>query len=293
MQIVNQCPICVGTNIIPYSMKYQSGFPHISRTKCIDCGIVFANPMATFDELLVFYSHYYDKGNFGMLEYKQRVSKKINGIRLMDINDLQIQKSQVLQYKKKGSFLDVGFGLGEELAIFHQLGFNVYGTEFDQDCLNFLNKIIPDAHLFFGDLISAHYPDASFDVINVFHVIEHLINPIDYIIELKRIMKPGGIMIIGTPDISSWAYRLFRLFNFALLSIPKIVDGLEHTVVFNKKTLRKLFKHYGFGILEHYSESLGESLTDIRSSNLTLGKKVARYLQTFVKINQVLILRKL
>jgi len=293
MQLLYQCPVCKSPRIVPYAMKYTPGFPHISRTKCKDCGIAFANPMASLDELMSFYTNYYDKGNFGALDYKQRVSKKIKEADTIDITELQKRKQAVLQYRNTGSFLDVGFGLGEELALFHRLGFTVYGTEFDQDCINFISNYIPDAGLFRGDLLQARYPDASFDVINVFHVIEHLIDPVAYIKELQRILKPGGVLIIGTPDIGSFAYRVYRLINFATLRVPSIVDGLEHTVVFNKKTLAASIADHGFEITEHYRESLGDSLANILAGNMSFRKKIVRYLQTFVRLNQVLIARKL
>ncbi len=293
MRLLDQCPVCNSTNIVPYSMKYHAGFPHISRTQCRTCGIAFANPMASQDELIDFYTNYYDKGNFGALDYKQRVSKKINEIHDTDIKVLQKEKRKILQHKQKGSFLDVGFGLGEELVVFHKLGFSIYGTEFDQDCINFISASIPGSTLFRGDLLDAHYPDNFFDVINVCHVIEHVLNPVAYAKELQRILKPGGILIIATPDISSFAYRMYRIINFLSLRVPLIVDGLEHTVVFNKKALAKLTSDHNFQIIEHFRESLGESLTNIRASNMTFRKKIVRYLQTFVRINQVLISRKL
>ena len=293
MHILARCPVCNSTALVPYAMKFMAGFPHISRTQCRDCGVAFANPMASQDELIGFYANYYDKGNFGALDYKQRVAKKINEIRNTDLATLQKSKKRVLQYRQNGSFLDVGFGLGEELAVFDNLGFSVYGTEFDQDCIDFISASVPSAKLFRGDLPDAKYPDAFFDVINVFHVIEHVIDPVAYVKELQRILKPGGILVMGTPDISSFAYRLYRLVNFASLRVPMIVDGLEHTVVFNKKALGRIVKDHNFEIMEHYRESLGESLANIRGSNMSLRKKVVRYLQTFVRINQVLISRKL
>ena len=69
---IDSCPICNSNHLIAYAMKHTAGFPHIARTQCKDCEMVFANPMATLDELNHFYSNYYEKGNFEALEYKNK-----------------------------------------------------------------------------------------------------------------------------------------------------------------------------------------------------------------------------
>lgn len=273
-------------------MKYQVGSPHISRTICTECNIVFANPVASFEELVAFYANYYDKGNLGALSYKERVSKKIARIYSQTRDELKEKKKRIIAHKANGHFLDIGCGLGEEMAVYHQLGFNVHGTEFDQDCINFILSLLPDANLFRGDLLQAYYPDESFDVVNICHVIEHLIDPVAYVKEIHRILKPGAILVIGTPDIGAWAYKAFRILNFLLFRIPLIVDGLEHTVIFNRANLRNLIKKQGFEIIEQYGESIEDSLGEIWTSNLTLKKKIVRYVQTFITLNQVLIARK-
>jgi len=291
MKLLNTCPICNNQSLAPYAMKFQPGFPHISRTICKSCGIVFANPMADFDELIDFYTNYYDKGNFGALLYKKKVTDSIKLLSTKPVEELKKENKNIILYKDSGNFLDVGFGLGEQLYIAHRLGFTVYGTEFDLACLNFIKNILPGATLFNGDLSAAAYADAFFDVVNVCHVIEHLIDPINYVKELKRITKPGGILIISTPDIGAWPYRLFRILNFLSLKVPLIVDGLEHTVTFNKRNLSRFLSTNGLTVIDHYSESITDSWSNISKSNLSILKKVLRYCQTKLKINQVIICR--
>jgi len=72
MKLLTACPICKSEQIGPYAMKYAQNFPHVSRTICKSCEIVFANPAASYEELNEFYKNYYDKGNFGDLQYKQK-----------------------------------------------------------------------------------------------------------------------------------------------------------------------------------------------------------------------------
>lgn len=292
MEVLHQCPICKSEQIVPFSMKYQSGFPHISRTQCKQCQLQFANPMANEKELMDFYSNYYSKGNFGALDYKKKIKEKISQIKATPLEKIKLSKQLVLQYQPTGQFLDIGFGLGEELVSFAQLGFTVFGTEYDSDCIAFIEPEIAGAQLFNGDLLQAGYQNDQFNIINLYHVIEHLIQPIEYVKELHRILTPGGIVMIGTPDSSSWAYQVFRKMNLVLGRIPPIVDGLEHTVVFNKKNLKQLFVNNGFNIIEQMNERVNDDFNSIFKSNLSLRKKIVRYIQTFLPVNQVLIAQK-
>lgn len=80
--------------------------------------------------------------------------------------------------------------------------------------------------------------------------------------------------------------------NLVLGRIPPIVDGLEHTVVFNKKNLKQLFVNNGFNIIEQMNERVNDDFNSIFKSNLSLRKKIVRYIQTFLPVNQVLIAQK-
>jgi 2-polyprenyl-3-methyl-5-hydroxy-6-metoxy-1,4-benzoquinol methylase len=292
MKILTACPICKSEQIGPYAMKYQKGFPHNSRTICKSCGIVFANPVADEQELNAFYKNYYDKGNFDNLQYKQKTISQFENIQKATIQELLKLDRNVNYYTGEGNYLDVGFGLGFHLYIAQKLGYHVYGTELDKDCIDFVQPYILAAQLYNGDLLSAKYENNQFDIINICHVIEHLIDPNSYLLELNRILKTEGLIIVSTPNIGAIAYKLYRAFNFINFRVPLIVDGLEHTVIFNDANLKKAIQAHGFEIIQQYNESVNDSFSNIWKSNLSFRKKVVRYLQTFVKVNQVVIAKK-
>lgn len=292
MQVVTACPLCDSEQLKPYSMKYAKGFPHISRTQCNNCRLVFANPMATADELVTFYTNYYNKDNFQALHYKNEIQAHIDRISHTTPASLHQQYPWIATDGKGKKYLDIGAGLGVFMTLHHQLGYEIYGTEFDADALSFIQKNLPQANLFQGDLLAAPYAAEQFDVVQLHHVIEHILDPHSYMQYIYRILKPGGLLIIGTPDIGAPAYRLFRRLNLLTQKIPLIVDGLEHTMVFNKKNLRKLTQDYGFEVIQQYGEALGDHFGNIFSSDLSLKKKIARYIQTLVQVNQMLIVKK-
>ena len=205
---------------------------------------------------------------------------------------MNLPNKNIKYYSGNGQFLDVGFGLGVHLYMAQKLGYKVYGTELDSDCINFVTPYLPNAQLFSGDLLSANYENNYFDLINICHVIEHLIDPNSCLAELNRIVKTEGLIIVSTPNIGAIAYKLYRAFNFINFRVPLIVDGLEHTVIFNQKNLRTVIENHGFVIVDQYTESVNDSFSNIWKSNLSTRKKIVRYLQTFVKVNQVVIAKK-
>ncbi len=292
MQLLNTCPLCHSEHLKPYSMKYAKGYPHISRTQCTNCSLVFANPIATTDELATFYTNYYNKANFQALQYKNKIQQLIDQMAHRTPESLKQQYPWIATEGKGKKYLDIGTGLGIFIAIHHQLGYEVFGTELDADALSFIQKNFPQANLFQGDLLEASYTAEQFDVVQLHHVIEHILDPHSYMQCIHKILKPGGSLIIGTPDIGAPAYQLFRRLNLLTQKVPLIVDGLEHTIIFNQKNLRKLTEDYGFELVQQYGEALGDNFSNIFRSNLSFKKKIARFVQTFVQVNQMLIVRK-
>jgi SAM-dependent methyltransferase len=113
------------------------------------------------------------------------------------------------------------------------------------------------------------YADSSFDIILFCEIIEHLLmNPIAVLKEIRRTLKPNGLLIITTPNVS-------RLENVArLLSGENIYDPYSgygpygrHNREYNKHELNLLLKHIGFTITEMFSadvhENIANSLFDI------------------------------
>lgn len=292
MIFYKQCPICGSTNLLGYAIDCLRDGPHMSRVKCGNCDIVFANPMADFKELDLFYTDYYYKGNFGLLNYVDLTLQLRQEIKELTYADLVKAAPHIYDYKKGGRFLDVGCGLGTGLLYVNRPEFELYATELDAEALSFVNKHIDNVRTFKGELINASYPDNFFDYVYCNHLIEHVLNPVAYMKEMYRILKKDGILCIGTPDRKSMLYRLYRTYKFATFSVPQIIDGIEHTFVFSKKNLAGMAIREGFEVELHRSLPLRASLRSIFGSKMRLHKKIARYIQTYFRVNQELICRK-
>ncbi len=90
------------------------------------------------------------------------------------------------------------------------------------------------------------FPSGTFDLIWCSEVIEHLKNPLFSLAEFRRVLKPGGRIIITTPNSGCWIYRLLSLFGIP----PRKAQNPDHKHFFTLSDIKKLFsseaKVYGF-----------------------------------------------
>ncbi len=290
------CPVCRGNDLIPFSMTFRPGYPHLSRTQCRTCGVVFANPMATEKELSGFYSSYYDKGRFGEGQTKQHLTDFVAQLKGQDRSRTERELEYFRKYysipKSTGNFLDIGCGLGRALVLASLLGFEVAGTEYDPDAIQFCKGLLPNAKFVQGNLHEAKFLSGSFDFVLLYHVIEHVRDPHVLLAEIRRVLKPNGICFIGTPNIDAPVYGFHRVLSFLSLHVPSIVDGLEHTIVFSKPGLSRLLTDEGFEIVHHRLEGHTESFATICRSSDLVSHKLVRLAQKMFNINQVVVCRR-
>ena len=291
MILYKKCPYCNSSDLIGWAIDCSRKGPHISRVKCKKCDLIFANPMADNNELSKYYSNYSNTKKYEGYNLKSVAKQNFKRIDKLSKNEIFKEAKYISYFNNNGNFLDIGSGLGLGLAYAQKLGFKLYATEFDQNAIDFINTNF-DADCFLGDLKNAKYPNNFFDLIHVSHVIEHVTDLDEFITEIKRVLKKGGFVCIGTPDSSSFLYKLYNNLMFLNFKVPKIIDGIEHTFIFSNKLLSNFAHKYNFKIVEHYSEGMGESISNLFSYKINIFKKLKRLIQNFFKINQWIILKK-
>jgi methionine biosynthesis protein MetW len=138
-----------------------------------------------------------------------------------------------------GRLLDVGCGNGERLALLNSLGWQAQGVEMDEMAVGLARKSGLEVHL--GSVQTQNYSKNTFDVITMNHVIEHLHDPISLLQECRRILKPRGLLVITTPNFSSWGHKVFKncwrglepprhLFLFNFINLPKILQFADFSI---------------------------------------------------------------
>lgn len=152
----------------------------------------------------------------------------IKGIALK--NKLQLINSQ---QPKKGSVLDIGAGTGDFLAVAKENGWKTVGVEpSDKARAIALKKAVSFVEDTSG--LESH----SFDVITMWHVLEHVPNLDNQIKELKRLLKPSGTLIVAVPNFKSFDAKHYGTF-WAAYDVP------IHFWHFSKKAIKMLFEKEG------------------------------------------------
>ena len=133
------------------------------------------------------------------------------------------------EVRREWRLLDVGCATGEFLAAAQARDWHVYGVE-PSPIGAALAERVPGAVIHTGTLDTAPWPDAYFDAAALFEVIEHLQSPRAYIEKIARLVRPGGMLVLTTPNIRSLAY-------FLLGRKWDVVGPNDHIYYFAPRTL--------------------------------------------------------
>jgi ubiquinone/menaquinone biosynthesis C-methylase UbiE len=104
--------------------------------------------------------------------------------------------------------LDVGCGSGDWLLSMRELGWEVMGVDFDENAVKVGRQRGLTVNC--GALEQQNFPNDSFDAVSLNHVIEHVPHPVEALRECARILKPGGKLVVSTPNNSSLGHRIFK-----------------------------------------------------------------------------------
>jgi 2-polyprenyl-3-methyl-5-hydroxy-6-metoxy-1,4-benzoquinol methylase len=207
----------------------QAGPIRVVRCRC---GLVFVTPQPSRTALETSYdSEYYRPWNT-----QQRLRQRIWRARIRKVTRLS---------PSPGRLLDVGCGDGAFLREAAGHGWTVTGTEFSSAGAQLAHAA--GISVFTGELWEAQLPEADFDAITCWHVIEHVSDPRRLLGEMYRLLKPGGVLVIATPNLND---RLFRIaYLIARRRRPPLYTIGErevHLFIYSKDTLRQLVASEGF-----------------------------------------------
>jgi SAM-dependent methyltransferase len=245
MHELSRCPVCdaLASGAAPVFTADRSyrGEPFPSRVVRCRCGHSFLNPSPGREELLSFYDDDYhcfattadDAARIG-----HWIEQRCRGDRF---NHVPIIPG--------GRFLDVGCGTGDMVAAMARLGMEAEGIEPSRYAAAKAREA--GLKVTCALLHDAAYPDAAFDAISMFHVLEHTPDPVEVLRECCRILKPDGELVIGVPNFDSLVFALVRK-TWVGLQLP------THVQHFSPNSLRVAAERAGLsaGLIE--TESLPE-----------------------------------
>jgi 2-polyprenyl-3-methyl-5-hydroxy-6-metoxy-1,4-benzoquinol methylase len=281
----------------------------------VKCQLVWLDPAPIEDDLGKAYLNYYTHQLITKslsFQFRQQVKKGVAGLiygygsttsffeKLMGVpflftpflrENMFATGCGYLNGQTRGKLLEIGCGSGMTLANLKNLGWDAEGIDFD-------SKAAESANLNFnltvksGSLKEVNYEANKFDAILMSHVIEHIFDPINFLTECSRILKPGGKLVILTPNINSIGFRRFSR-NWVHLDPPR------HLYLFSIQTLQVIAIKAGlfptsWKTTVRDSNSSWIMSTEIsKSGKWNSSKKIGLWRKIQAKIFQVIALVKL
>ena len=144
--------------------------------------------------------------------------------------------------------LDVGCSSGYLARPLSELGNTIVGLELDPDAAYAAEAYCE--RVLVGDVETMELPlePASFDIVLCGDVVEHLRDPVAALARLRPFLRPGGRLVVSTPNVANWAVRLSLLAGRWRYTERGILDR-THTHLFTRSTLREALERSGYEVL--------------------------------------------
>ena len=196
--------------------------------KCNQCGTV------QLENIPSDLSFYYPKNYYGPTPETEEAIK--SAAEIIEAYKIDLVKSYCKNIK---TILEIGPSMGGFSILAKYNGYDIKAIEMSKDCSNFLNKVagIPTIHT--KDEIESIKQHAPVDLIAMWHVIEHLKNPINLLKETIKKILPNGYILIAAPNPDSLQFRILRS-KWVHLDAPRHVNLIPMGI------LIKFFEQNGF-----------------------------------------------
>ncbi len=290
-KVIEQCPLCGNSGAL-YQTDVQDPDGLISRSwqfkRCDSksCQFVWLSPAPLESELWKAYVQYHTHTR----KRESRIFRLVEGlinrlVRLVFLplwlasglyQDTRRMRLLMLGDLTPGKLLDVGCGGGRYLNRMQRLGWQAEGVDFDEQATRRAREQY-GVKTYTGDLCALHLSDNHYDAITMSHTIEHLVHPQATLQECWRILKPGGRLVLVTPNVESNAANLFGVFWRGW-------EPPRHLQLFSADTLSQLAQRSGFKVAEVRTSAAASAIVyRVSAGNQQPTKKTS----LFFKIKQL------
>lgn len=217
------CMVCGAAEFKPVCEK--SDFRYVG---CATCGVVRQHPYPTDHEIVQYYANY-------------KTKKAVDSVYLTDAGFEGFKRDKELTFADLGlggafvgkSILDVGCGTGQFVQMMTQEAGALKGIDISEECINLARDRGLNCEC--RDFLTL---DGVYDVITMWHIIEHLLKPRQYIEHAYRLLAPGGLLLIETPVIGTISTGFGADWRYF---IP-----VEHINLFTQNALFRMCADTGF-----------------------------------------------
>lgn len=237
------CNLCGSTDVEVIGTRDRDGHP-LRTTICRRCGLVWSNPRPAEDEVRRYYSSEY------RLHYKGHSTPSMRHVARSARGALNRYRALVPYIKSGARILDAGAGGGEVVYVLRALGFDASGLEPDEQYARHAREVlgVPVATGFVQD---AEFPAKRFDVVTMYHALEHVEDPSAILVRLRSWMVDNGVLLIEVPNVEAVCMAPGHRFHFA------------HFYNFNRGALEALARKAGFETVSITTSSDGGNLMGV------------------------------
>ena len=240
------CPYChqqSGVLVSATDRNRQTTDTTFHYYQCGGCGLVFMDPIPS--DLAPFY-----RGGY------QTIPASLSGLREIAARE-RYRMEPILKYKKSGKMLEIGPWMGIFSCNAKDAGFDVTAIEMDQSCVDFLNHTVGiNAQQSFDPAESIAKLDEQFDVIALWHTLEHLRRPWLVIEQAAKRLARSGILVVAIPNIESYQFQTLK-------ARWRHLDAPRHLFFYPAESLESLCRSFGLTTLEMTtSDVLSDELSE-------------------------------
>ena len=271
---------CLNCASVSFIKKYYIKHTGHHIVACRTCGLVQVNPRK---RLLNIVDYETSSVRDSKLKQLHELMVKDTGLSLKEIMEKEnkIRRKHfktridgIKQYKNSGKLLDVGCAQGAFLSACSDTNFQLYGVEPSKYTYIEALKNASHGTFYNGTLLEARFLDDYFDVITLINTLEHLLNPKEALVEISRILRSGGLLMIETPNMGNWIANVSGR-RWVQLQFP------DHVTFFSKSILTQILQELGFEIQQVKS---GNKILSVRLFLFYLGRYVKILSKDLLKI---------
>ena len=227
------CAVCGGGDADPVWATPDRAFAvpgHYTVVRCRGCGFLYQRPRVRDEHLAACYPDHYPRHQepSPRVPFKGSAARRravryalANGLGYHAFHDDHVSVATRLRARRMlrrlrwscppwigtGRYLDVGCGSGAALAVAQALGWRITGIEMDEAAAAIGRRFTDELHV--GDVLTAPFTSARFDVVTAFHVLEHVPDPVAVTRRMLDWLAPGGLLIVEVPNAGGLGAALF------------------------------------------------------------------------------------
>lgn len=223
-----KCPVCT----IACTKSFEK--PPATYYSCDNCHSMFLWPMPSVQAMKDFAEHEYRVG-----AYSDYLKAKPLKVLTFENRVKQFKHLLTNMGNQKLRHLDVGCSAGFMIEVGIKHGFDSYGVEFSKEAISKAD-VQTQSRIINSDVNQlSDSKESKFDLVTCFDIVEHVQDPFIFLASLKRLLNPGGLLVLTTPDPE---HSLAKIMGTKW----PMLQPMQHTIIFSKSGLKSVLDQTGF-----------------------------------------------